>query len=110
MSLVSDSKTSGDPTYYDAGFLNVVADHITFLKKPGNSTQFTLNDEAIFMYRRDILRLFSAMGIPTQLNLVCMVLNGIKSPTQDISGFSFFYVPDTSVIAQLANSYKSTIG
>ena len=108
MTLRATANNSGDPVYYSQGFLNTVADHKEVFRQKNYGSTVSIKEGDLYMLRNDVYRLLSLYGVPPELILVCMLFNDIKSPTEDISQKTTFFLPDATKIAELLSSYKST--
>lgn len=107
MGLLNTARQSGDPVYYDADFLKVVADHKSFFRNTNNSRYIGITDEEKFMFKNNIRGLLAYLGVPDELILICMIVNEVDSPMATVDNSKGFYFPDPSLIGQLLNSHKA---
>lgn len=97
---------TGPDIYHDPGFMEVIEQHLSIIKKE-KSNQMALDPDKVDQFRGDFFGLLKHLGVGPQYWFTTLRLSGMVSPTDFNMDNLTITVPDFNYLEQLRQQYQT---
>lgn len=97
---------TGPDIYHDPGFMEVIEQHLSIIKKE-KSNQMALDPDKVDQFRGDFFGLLKHLGVGPQYWFTTLRLSGMVSPTDFNMENLTITVPDFNYLEQLRQQYQT---
>lgn len=95
--------------YCDESFLDVLEDHMTYLRTAATTHTLSVTPSDANVYAFDLSGLLFKLGIPARLHWVIARMNGFKSLTENDETLTQLIVPDALTVDNIASLQSSAL-
>lgn len=98
----------GADIFYKQNFLNVLEDHMTYLRGLKSTTRQEVEPIDVVRYQADLFGLLGKLGIKPELHWIVMRMSNIVSPAKVPDDLSYVIIPDEAEINRLKQTVVTT--
>ena len=98
---------SGPATDYTVEFMNVMEDHMIFLRNHPDNKTLTPSGNHIEKYRGDLFGLLLANKVSPYLHWPTMRMNGMTNPNQYDENFTSLIIPSDAAVTRIRNMFNT---
>lgn len=107
MRIHSLETPSGGTTYYDSAFLNLLEDHLDYLKKLPSNRFYTTTYQLADKYQGDFYGLLDHLQLPKKYHYIVMRVNSLLTSSDYTADQITIIIPDVSEIDLLKAVYDT---
>jgi hypothetical protein len=100
---------TGKPIMYDESLMNVLEDHMDFLRNHKTTTKLTVTPQQANVFQFDLQALLLELGVAADLHWVIMRMNGYDSFNQIDEDLMYLLAPDPTLVYNIASIQQSSL-
>ncbi len=107
MDIVNLMTSTGDDSYYEEAFLNIIDSHLTYLKSLSTTSIVTLDNQLTYKHEGDLTGLLDEMNYHKRFHYSIMRINGMRSTNELKFDRTTLIIPDFTEIDLLNSIYRT---
>jgi hypothetical protein len=97
----------GPAIFYDAGFRNVIEDHLEILKTKGQIQNVPIDPHDAYKFEYDFYALLAKHAVPAHMHWIVLRVNDMTTPTEFRSDRLTLLVPDSAQIEKIKSTHTT---